>query len=163
MWATCPLNTTSMPPCQRVAYWDVTHGWEIAAYTYWGSTPVEFDEAGYAQYEHQDWLGTERLRTRYDGSVDGSFVSLPFGDGIGVTSGIDNDPYHFAGLDYDYWQQYRPCAVPSIRKYVRPLDEPRSVLRQLPLWESTEHESLYVCHEQSDEQYRSEQDCTVKI
>ena len=86
---------------QRVSDWDAVHGTEVAENTYWGATPVEFDEGGYAQYEHQNWLGTERMRTKYDGTVDGTFVSLPFGDGFS-TSGNDNDPYHFAGLDHDY-------------------------------------------------------------
>jgi len=34
-------------------------------------------------------------------AVEGSFGSLPFGDGYSL-SGADNDPYHFAMLDHDY-------------------------------------------------------------
>jgi RHS repeat-associated protein len=55
------------------------------------------------------------MRTRYDGSVEGSFTSLPFGDDF-ATSGVDWDAYHFAGLDHDYtsstdhaqFRQYSP-------------------------------------------------------
>src|ERR1017187_1000625 len=36
----------------------------------------------------------------YNGSVEGSYTSLPFGDGFSV-SGTDADPYHFAMLDHD--------------------------------------------------------------
>jgi RHS repeat-associated protein len=52
-------------------------------------------------FEHQDWLGTERMRTAYNGSVAGTFTSLPFGDAQTTASGSDLDPYHFAMLDYD--------------------------------------------------------------
>jgi RHS repeat-associated protein len=55
------------------------------------------------------------LRTTYNGAVEGSYTSLPFGDGT-TTTGTDNDPYHFAELDYDYpsatdhaqFRQYTP-------------------------------------------------------
>ena len=53
-----------------------------------------------AHFQHQDWLGTERLRTTYNGGVEGTFSSLPFGDGYSV-SGADDDGYHFAGMDQD--------------------------------------------------------------
>jgi len=52
------------------------------------------------RFEHQDWLGTERLRTTYNGAVEGSYTSLPFGDAY-AASGSDADPYHYAQLDYD--------------------------------------------------------------
>jgi RHS repeat-associated protein len=55
------------------------------------------------------------LRTTYNGAVKGSYKSLAFGDGT-MTTGADNDPYHFAELDYDYpsstdhaqFRQYSP-------------------------------------------------------
>ena len=62
--------------------------------------PLEFYSGGSAQYQHQDWLGTERVRTTYNGGVEGTFSSLPFGDGY-TSTGADNDAYHFAGLDQD--------------------------------------------------------------
>jgi RHS repeat-associated protein len=88
---------------RRASFWDAVHGYEVQEQTYWGSTPVVFNEAGYQQFQHQDWLGTERMRTTYSGAVDGSFVSLPYGDGYSVT-GNDNDMYHFAGLDGSHAQ-----------------------------------------------------------
>lgn len=53
-------------------------------------------------FQHQDWLGTERLRTSYNGSVEGTFISLPFGDGYSFT-GVNEDQSHFATLDKDYY------------------------------------------------------------
>ena len=88
---------------KRASYYDVDHGWEIQGQTYWGTTPVEFYEDGYAQFQHQDWLGTERMRTNNAGAIDGKFSSLPFGDGYSVT-GNDNDGYHFAGMDGSHAQ-----------------------------------------------------------
>ncbi len=52
-------------------------------------------------FEHQDWIGTERLLTGSDGSAIGSYTSYPFGDGF-TDNGTDLDPYHFAGMDHDY-------------------------------------------------------------
>lgn len=40
------------------------------------------------------------MGTTYNGGVEGTYSSLPFGDGYAV-SGADNDAYHFAGMDYD--------------------------------------------------------------
>lgn len=85
---------------QRVSIWDPQAGWEDQGQNYWGSTPVEFYQDGYAQFQHQDYLGTERMRTSYNGAVDGTFMSLPFGDGYS-SSGNDHDAYHFAMLDHD--------------------------------------------------------------
>jgi len=55
-----------------------------------------------AHFQHQDWMGTERARTTYNGAVEGTFTSLPFGDGLTTTSGTDKDASHFAMLDHDY-------------------------------------------------------------
>jgi RHS repeat-associated protein len=69
--------------------------------SYWGRMPLEYYASGTAHFEHQDWQGTERLRSSYNGTVEGTFQSLPFGDGF-TTAGSDGDGYHFAGLDHDY-------------------------------------------------------------
>ena len=52
-------------------------------------------------FEHQDWLGTERMLTDGAGHTAGSYLSLPFGDGF-TDQGTDLDQYHFAGMDHDY-------------------------------------------------------------
>jgi len=85
---------------QRVSTWNGTTGAQIQGQYYWGSKPVAFYKNSATHFQHQDWLGTERLRTTYNGAVEGSFTSLPFGDAQ-TPSGSDLDQYHYAQLDYD--------------------------------------------------------------
>jgi RHS repeat-associated protein len=88
---------------QRVSLWNGSTKAQIRGQYYWGGTPVAYYLPGGAvQFQHQDWLGTERLRTTYNGGAQGTFVSLPFGDGLTTTSGTDGDPHHFGTLDRDY-------------------------------------------------------------
>ena len=59
---------------------------------------------GTTYFEHQDTLGTERMRTNYGGSVGSTYRSLPWGDGYTATvnsSGADQDNAHFADLERD--------------------------------------------------------------
>jgi hypothetical protein len=86
------------PNGQRASYWDPVHGWEVQGQAYWGSAPVEFYEDNYQHFQHQDWLGTERARTTYTGAVEGTFQSLPFGDGQ-TTSGTPTVRIHI-GLSH---------------------------------------------------------------
>ena len=46
-------------------------------------------------------MGTERLRTTYNGGVEGTFTSLPWGDGPPSGTGSDLDANHYATLDHD--------------------------------------------------------------
>ncbi len=65
--------------------------------------PVAFfsNAAGVLSFEHQDWLGTERLRTDNNGSANVStFSSLPFGE-PNLSTGNDLDGAHFTGMDED--------------------------------------------------------------
>lgn len=41
------------------------------------------------------------MQTSYNGAVESTFTSLPFGDGY-TANGSDSDPYRFAMLDKDY-------------------------------------------------------------
>jgi len=86
---------------QRVSTWDVSGNLVTAKY-YVNGNPIAYysNTDGYLHFEHQDWLGTERVRTCSSGSIEGSYASLPFGDAFTV-NGKDTDPYHFAGLDHD--------------------------------------------------------------
>jgi len=62
-------------------------------------------------FAHQDWLGSERVRTNVSGGVAESFAYLPFGDPVG-TQGVS--PVHFTGderdsedgLDHTRFRQY---------------------------------------------------------
>jgi RHS repeat-associated protein len=85
---------------QRVSIWDGNTHAQLQGQYYWGNRPVAYYSGGAVHFQHQDWLGTERIRTSYNGSVEGTYVSLPFGDGYSP-SGPDNDAYHFAQLDRD--------------------------------------------------------------
>lgn len=73
---------------------------EIQGQYYWRGTPIAFYTGGSLHFQHQDWIGTERARTAYSGSVEGTYTSLSFGDAFSA-AGVDNDPYHFAQLDND--------------------------------------------------------------
>ncbi len=85
---------------QRVSIWDGTSHVQLAGQYYWGSKPVAYYANSAAHFQHQDWLGTERLRTTYNGGVEGTYTSLPFGDAQ-AASGTDGDSYHYAMLDSD--------------------------------------------------------------
>jgi RHS repeat-associated protein len=84
---------------QRVASFDGS-GNLISNQVYAGSTPIAFYQGGQIHYQHQDWLGTERVRTDGSGNVEGTYTSLPIGDGYSAT-GSDNDAYHYGTLDHD--------------------------------------------------------------
>jgi len=93
---------------QRVSEWNGTTRAQLKGKYYWGGKPVAYyttasdtNAAVGAHFEHQDWLGTERLRTTYNGGVEGSYISLPFGDGFSTFSGTDADANHYATLDHD--------------------------------------------------------------
>ena len=87
---------------QRVSEWNASTHAQLKGHYYWGGKPVAFYASGAAHFQHQDWLGTERMRTTYSGGVEGSFTSLPFGDGLATVSGSDTDANHYATLDHDY-------------------------------------------------------------
>ena len=89
---------------QRFSEWNGTTRAQLQGKYYLGIHPVAFYTNGSgaaAHFEHQDWLGTERMRTTYNGGVEGTFTSLPWGDAQTVASGTDLDANHYAMLDYD--------------------------------------------------------------
>jgi RHS repeat-associated protein len=72
---------------------------------YWDGQQIAFRaQDGTTYFDHQDYLGSERLRTSYTGAVAGTYFSLPWGDGSTTTNGgngPNQDTYFFAGLDAD--------------------------------------------------------------
>ena len=85
---------------QRSLTFDPVNNYQYGK-AYWGASPVSYYYGdGQTHFEYQDWQGTERMRTYWDGSVEATYQSLPWGDGFSA-SGADDDPYHFAGLDQD--------------------------------------------------------------
>jgi RHS repeat-associated protein len=85
---------------QRVSEWNASTHVQIKGHYYWGGTPVAYYDPSATHFEHQDWLGTERMRTTSSGAVEGKYTSLPWGDGQ-TTSGTDTDANHYAMLDHD--------------------------------------------------------------
>ncbi len=84
------LPERQSPHGQRVSIWDGSTGSQIQGQVYWGMSPVEFYESGAAHFQFQDWAVTERVQTSYNGGVEGTYSSLPDGDGYSA-SGTDND------------------------------------------------------------------------
>jgi RHS repeat-associated protein len=72
---------------------------------YWGGQQIAFRAGdGTTYFEHQDWTGTERLRTNYLGQAAQRYSSLPWGDDSSAAIGGDGDNQDnaiFAGLDLD--------------------------------------------------------------
>ena len=86
---------------RRISTWNGTSDALLAENTYWGSLPLDFNQNNALHFQQQDWLGTSRMTTSYNGAVEGTYASLPFGDSL-TTTGTDLDPYHYAMLDHDY-------------------------------------------------------------
>jgi len=86
---------------QRVSEWNGTTRAQLKGKYYWGGKPVAYYAGGSTHFEHQDWLGTERLRTSYNGGVEGSYISQPWGDGFSTLTGTDADANHYGTLDHD--------------------------------------------------------------
>jgi RHS repeat-associated protein len=85
---------------RRVTTWQESSDFGIEGSEYWGATSERIAyRNGPTIFENQDWLGTERMRTNANGSLQNDFASLPFGDGL--SGGSDTDSAHFAGLDHD--------------------------------------------------------------
>ncbi len=90
--------------------WNGTTGAEDRTQFYWGSKPIAWYDSN-THFQHLDWVGTARMQTSYDGAVEGSYGSLPWGDTLtGAGTGSDaytggsslNNAHHYAGLDHDY-------------------------------------------------------------
>jgi len=65
---------------------------------YAGGQHVATYENGTTYFTHADWLGTERLRTKVDGSPYSTWASYPFGEG---SSSPNPSPNHFTGKERD--------------------------------------------------------------
>ena len=107
---------------QRVSIWNGSNNTQTQGQYYWGRQPVALYEIGQTwfqnssetYFQHQDWEGTERARTTYNGSVEGTYTDLVFGDAH-AASGNDFDAYHYGMLDHDYetsteHAQFRQCS-----------------------------------------------------
>jgi hypothetical protein len=65
---------------QRTSAWNGSNNTLYRGQYYWGAAPLAFYYNGQTYFQHQDWVGTERARTNYNGDSAATFTSLPFGD-----------------------------------------------------------------------------------
>ncbi len=89
---------------RRVSGWLSPNNYGNQGRIYWDGQQLGFRSSDGTNFDHQDMLGTERLRTTYSGAVGATYQSLPWGDGYTATvnnSGADQDNEHFAGLERD--------------------------------------------------------------
>ena len=88
---------------QRLSIWNTASpAGELQEEYYVGSQRVAYFANNMLHFQHQDWTGTERMRTTFNGAVEGTFTSMSFGDAFATVSGSDGDPAHYAMLDHDY-------------------------------------------------------------
>jgi RHS repeat-associated protein len=88
---------------QRVSIWNTASpAGQVQEEYYVGSQRVAYFANSALHFQHQDWTGTERMRTTFNGAVEGTFTSMPFGDAFATASGSDGDASHYAMLDHDY-------------------------------------------------------------
>ena len=90
---------------RRISTW-TSPTFASEAKIYWGAGQQLGFRAydGTTYFDHQDVLGTERLRTNYSGGVGSTYSSLPWGDAfIAVVNNTwaDQDNEHFAGQEHD--------------------------------------------------------------
>lgn len=86
---------------QRVTTWNSAGALTNAQY-YANGKPYAFWSSSDSNihFEHQDWVGSERVRTTSNGTVEGTYGNLPFGESASST-GNDLALNHFAQLDED--------------------------------------------------------------
>ena len=90
---------------RRISSWLSPNNTGSEGRIYWDGQQFGYRSSdGTTYYDHQDTLGTERMRTDFGAGPGASFVSLPWGDGYIPTiylGGGDQDSAHFAGLEQD--------------------------------------------------------------
>ena len=87
---------------RRFTTWQDGNAYVKADQYYNDQGPVAFFSGAdnIINFEHQSWIGTERMRTDNAGNIQSTFASLPFGE-PNATSGSDLDGAHFTGMDED--------------------------------------------------------------
>jgi RHS repeat-associated protein len=90
---------------RRISSWLSPNNFGDEGRIYWDDQQFAFRATdGTTYFDHQDTLGTERMRTNYAGLQGCSYFSLPWGDDYTATvnsSGADQDNEHFALLEHD--------------------------------------------------------------
>jgi YD repeat-containing protein len=87
---------------RRISSWASPNNTGNEGRIYWdGRLVAHRSFEGLTYFDHQDTLGTDRIRTNYGGWVAATYLSLPWGDGYSATvnnAGGDQDNEHFGGL-----------------------------------------------------------------
>ena len=96
---------------RRISGWLPSSNYGDQGRIYWDNQQIAFRAGDGTNFDHQDTLGMERMRTLYDGSVGASYQSLPWGDGYTATvnnsyAGLDS--LDFAGLERDVQSTTNP-------------------------------------------------------
>jgi RHS repeat-associated protein len=90
---------------RRTSTWLPSASYGTEGRVYWGNKQIAFRaQNGQTFYEHQSYLGTERLRTNYQGAVAATESSLVFGDDLNQTVPIpyaNQDNGQYAGQEHD--------------------------------------------------------------
>ena len=90
---------------RRVSSWVASSNTGNEGRIYWDGQMVAYRSLeAFTYFNHEDTLGTERIRTNYAGYTASTYQSLPWGDGYSSTVnnyGGDQDNLHFAGLERD--------------------------------------------------------------
>jgi RHS repeat-associated protein len=90
---------------RRISSWLSPNNTGNEGRIYWGGQQLAFRSSdGTTYFDHQDTLGTERMRTDFGAGAGSSYASLPWGDGYTATinlAGADQDNGHFAGMEQD--------------------------------------------------------------
>jgi len=90
---------------RRVSSWVASSNTGNEGRIYWDGQMVAYRSLeAFTYFNHEDTLGTERIRTNYAGYTASTYQSLPWGDGYTSTVnnyGGDQDNLHFAGLERD--------------------------------------------------------------
>lgn len=88
---------------RRISAWQASSNFGIEARMYWGMSQIAFRN-GPTYFDHQNYLGTERLRTDSVGAVATTEYSLAYGDSFTQTTsvaGSDGDNEQYAGQEHD--------------------------------------------------------------
>ena len=93
---------------KRISTWVASSNFGSEGRIYWGDQQLGFRSSdGTTYFDHQDWTGTERVRTNYAGSTAALYASFAYGDTsyafdiLNPNSGYNQDNAFYAGLDYD--------------------------------------------------------------
>jgi len=84
---------------RAVAEIDAATGVWTRTEIYAGGAHLATYAAGTTYFTHADWLGTVRARTGVSGNLVESFASLPYGDALSPSGGVN--PLHFTGQERD--------------------------------------------------------------